>query len=240
MTAPVSLQMSGKPASERPVVLSWLPTIVFNIILPTVTYFALTNSAHVAAVPALLVSGVWPAVELGYTIRRQRHIDEFSVFVLVGIAIGIVTTVFSQDARAVFLKDSIATGLIGLVMLATLLFGRPLTFYLGRRFATDGSRAQRDWWDGLWQHPQFRRTQRLLGAVWGLALFGEAAVRAVLTWRLGTSAMVVVNNVVPYLVTIVLIFVSITVGRRAQAAAVRRHGAAAGPPVTTSGPVPGA
>jgi hypothetical protein len=240
MTAPASLQMSGKPASDRPAILSWLPTVVFNIVLPTVTYFVLTSSAHVKPVPALLISGVWPAVELAYTIRRQRHIDEFSVFVLIGIAIGIVTTVFSQDARAVFLKDSISTGLIGLVMLATLFFGRPLTFYLGRRFATDGSRVQRDWWDGLWQHPQFRRTQRLLGAAWGLSLFGEASIRAALTWRLGTSAMVVVNNVVPYVVTILLIFVSITVGRRAKAAAVRRHGAGAGPPVTTSGPVPGA
>jgi hypothetical protein len=240
MTAPASLQMSGKPASDRPAILSWLPTVVFNIILPTVTYFVLTSSAHVKPVPALLISGVWPAVELAYTIRRQRHIDEFSVFVLIGIAIGIVTTVFSQDARAVFLKDSISTGLIGLVMLATLFFGRPLTFYLGRRFATDGSRAQRDWWDGLWQHPQFRRTQRLLGAAWGLSLFGEASIRAALTWRLGTSAMVVVNNVVPYVVTILLIFVSITVGRRAKAAAVRRHGARARPPVATSGPVPGA
>lgn len=240
MTAPASLETSGKPASDKPAIRSWLPTIVFNIVLPTATYFVLTNSAHVKAVPALLISGVWPAAELGFTIWRQRHIDEFSVFVLIGIVIGIVTTVFSQDARAVFLKDSISTGLIGLIMLATLLFGRPLTFYLGRRFATDGSRVQRDWWDGLWQHPQFRRTQRLLGAVWGLALFGEAAIRAVLTWRLGTSAMVVVNNIVPYVVTILLIFVSITVGRRAQADAVRRHGAAAGPPVTTSGSAPGA
>jgi hypothetical protein len=240
MSAPASSQTSGKPASDRPAILSWLPTIVFNIVLPTVTYFILTNSAHVKPVPGLLISGVWPAAELVYTIRRQRHIDEFSVFVLLGIVIGVVTAVFSQDARAVFLKDSFATGVVGLVMLATLLFGRPLTFYLGRRFATDGSRPQRDWWDGLWQHAQFRRTQRLLGAVWGLALFGEAAIRAALTWRLGTSAMVVVNNTVPYVVTILLIFVSITVGRRAQAAAVRRHGAAAGPPAMAAGPERGA
>ncbi len=127
-----------------------------------------------------------------------------------------------------------------LIFLATLLFGRPLTFYLGRRFATDGSKAQRDWWDGLWQYPQFRRTQRILGAVWGVALFGEAATRAVLTWQLGTSAMVAVNNIVPYVVTAGLILFSITVGRRARAAAVRRRGASIGPPVTVSDPARGA
>ena len=89
---------------------------------------------------------------------------------------------------------------------------------------------QRDWWDGLWRYPTFRRTQRGLGAAWGLALVGEAAVRAVLTYALGPQAMVVVNNVVPYVVIAVMVFVSVTVGKRSRAAAQRRHGDAALPP----------
>jgi hypothetical protein len=131
--------------------------------------------------------------------------------------------------RAVFLKDSITTGLLGLVFLATLP-GKPLTFFLARRFATDGSKVQRDWWDTLWRYPTFRRVQRQLGAAWGLALVGEAVVRAVLTYRLGPEAMVVINNVVPYVVIAVMVFVSITVGKRSRAAAQRRHGQAALPP----------
>jgi uncharacterized membrane protein YbaN (DUF454 family) len=126
----------------------------------------------------------------------------------------------------VFLKDSIATGLLGVAFLVTLP-GKPLTFFLARRFATDGSKVQRDWWDGLWRHPTFRRVQRGLGAAWGLALVGESVVRAVLTWQLGTSAMVVVNNVVPYAVIAIMVFVSITVGKRSRRAAEARHGAAA-------------
>lgn len=120
--------------------------------------------------------------------------------------------------------------MIGLAFLATLVVGRPLTFYLGRRFATDGSKAQRDWWDGLWRYPQFRRVQRQLGAAWGLALLGEAAVRAVLTATLGIAPMVAVNNTVPYLVIAVMMYVSITVGRRSQAAAARRGATTATPP----------
>lgn len=111
-------------------------------------------------VPALLVSGLWPVLDIGYTISKQRHVDEFGVFVLIGIAIGVLTTLCSGSARAVFLKDSITTGSIGVLMLVTLLFDRPLTFYLGRRFAIDGSKVQRDWWGGLWQYPSFRAVQR--------------------------------------------------------------------------------
>jgi len=188
------------------------------------------NAAHLAEVAALLLSGIWPLAEIVYTIRRDRHVDEFSVFVLLGIVVGVATTVFSGNARAVFLKDSITTGLIGLVFLVTLFFGRPLTFYLGRRFATDGSRVQRDWWDGLWAYPQFRRTQRLIGAMWAIGMLGEAGIRAFLTWKLGTSAMVAVNNTVPYVIIMVLVFATITIGRRAQAAAARR-GVSTAPPL---------
>lgn len=226
----------GKPPRERTAVQAWVPMIVMDIVLPTLTYFLLTGLTHVDEVPALLISGIWPAIEITVVNVRQRHLDEFGVFVLVGIGLGVVTTLLSDNARAVFMKDSITTGLLGLVMLATLV-GKPLTYYLGRRFATDGSKAQRDWWDGLWKHPQFRRVQRHLGAVWGIALVAEAAIRAVLTWRLGTSAMVVVNNVVPYVIIAVLILYSIRTGRRSQARAAQRHGAAAVAPPQEPPPV---
>ncbi len=220
----------AKPASGQSAAANWVLTVVVNIVLPTATYFLLAGPAGMQEIPALLVSGLWPVLDIGYTLAKQRHVDEFGVFVLIGILIGVLTTVFSGTARAVFLKDSITTGAIGVVMLVTLLFGRPLTFYLGRRFATDGSKIQRDWWDRLWQYPNFRAVQRRLGAVWGVSLLGEAVIRAVLTWKLGTSAMVVVNNVVPYLVIAVLVFYSVSTGRRAEAAAQRRHGDQATPP----------
>lgn len=229
MSVPVQSDRDPKPDSGRSAALSWLWTLLLNVALPILTYQLLVGPLGVAPVPALLLSGAWPLLEMAITMARQRHVDEFSLFVLIGIVIGVLTAVFSDSVRAVFLKDSISTGLLGLVFLITLP-GKPLTFFLARRFATDGSKVQRDWWDGLWRHPQFRRVQRLLGAAWGLALLGESIVRAILTWRLGTSAMVVVNNVVPYLVIALMVFVSITVGKRSRQAAERRHGAGARPP----------
>ena len=229
MTVSARSRDDSKPDSGRSALLGWLWTLSLNVALPILTYLVLVGPVGLAPVPSLLLSGVWPLLEMAITMVRQRHVDEFSLFVLIGIVVGVLTTVFSDSVRAVFLKDSISTGLLGLVFLVTLP-GKPLTFFLARRFATDGSKVQRDWWDGLWRHPQFRRVQRQLGAAWGLALLGEAIVRAVLTWRLGTSTMVVVNNVVPYLVLALMVFVSITVGKRSRQAAERRHGAGARPP----------
>ena len=219
----------GKPASGQSALANWATTLVVNVVLPFATYVLLTRAFGAGEVTALLVSGLWPVLEIGYTLVKQRVVDEFSVFVLLGIVIGVVTTIFSDDARAVFLKDSITTGLIGAVMLVTLVAGRPLTFYLGRRFATDGSAVQRQWWNGLWQHPQFRRVQRLIGALWGVTLLGEAVIRALLTLTLGTEPMVLVNNVVPLVVIAGLVFATVLIGRRAQAAAAR-HGHDTTPP----------
>jgi uncharacterized membrane protein YbaN (DUF454 family) len=234
MPAPAPATDGAKPASGRSALLGWVVTLVVNIVLPIATYDLLVGPGGFAPVPALLISGVWSVLEIVVTFARQRHLDEFGLFVLVGIVIGVLTTVFSDSVRAVFLKDSIATGLLGVAFLVTLP-GKPLTFFLARRFATDGSKVQRDWWDGLWRHPTFRRVQRGLGAAWGLALVGESVALAVLTWQLGTSAMVVVNNVVPYAVIAIMVFVSITVGKRSRQAAEARHGAAAVAPTAGVG-----
>lgn len=224
---------ADRPASGVNAALGWVVAVLVNVVLPILTY-SLLAGAGVPPVPALLLSGVWPVLEMVVGLVRQRHLDEFSLFVLIGIVVGVLTAVFSDSTRAVFLKDSITTGLLGVVFLVTVPF-RPLTFFLARRFATDGSKVQRDWWDGLWRHAAFRRSQRGLGAAWGLALVGEAAVRAVLTYRLGPQAMVVVNNVVPYAVVAGMVFVSVAVGNRSRAAAQRRHGSAALPPTEPAG-----
>jgi hypothetical protein len=211
-----------KPVSGSSALGGWALTLGMNIVLPTLTYFILAGPAGMADVPALLVSGVWPVVEIALTVARQRHVDEFSIFVIIGIVAAVVTTALSGDARSVFYKDSITTGLIGLIFLGSLLTPRPLTFYFGRRFATDGSKVQRDWWDGLWRYPQFRSVQRRLCVWWGVALTGEAVVRAILTRQLGTGPMVLVNNIVPYVVIAALVTVSVTMGKRSQARAAAR------------------
>jgi hypothetical protein len=220
---------STKPASGQNALGGWALTIGMNIVLPTLTYFILAGPLGMADVPALLISGVWPIMEIVVTVTRQRHVDEFSIFVIIGIVVAVVTTVLSGDARSVFYKDSVTTGLLGLIFLGSLLAPRPLTFYFGRRFATDGSKVQRDWWDGLWQYPNFRSVQRRLCVWWGVALVGEAVIRAILTRVLGTGPMVLVNNIVPYVVIAGLITLSITTGKRSQARAAAR-GVDATPP----------
>lgn len=206
------------------VLANWLPTLLFNIALPLVTYALLTDYGLPDAL-ALVASGLWPLLELGISFARTRHADEFSILVLVFLVVGVAASLAFNDARLLLVKDSAVTGLFGLVLLGSLLAPRPLMFYFGRKFATGGDPARVEWWNGLWQYPGFRRGQRILTVVWGATFLGEAVLRVVLTYVLPVSTMVVISSVLPYVVLGLLIFGTTVYGRRAG-----RRGAAAAEP----------
>ncbi|WP_238011959.1 VC0807 family protein [Dactylosporangium sp. AC04546] len=197
------------------VLLGWGPTLVANVVLPLLTYSWLTDRGLTEA-SALALSGVWPAVEVAVMFAVRRRVDEFGVLTLIIIALGVGSSLALRDGRLVLFKESAVTGLFGLLLLASLLARRPLMFYFGRRFATDGSPERVAWWDGLWQYAGFRRTQRILTVVWGVTFLAEAALRIELTEVLSIDTMVVINAVLPYAVTAALVTWTILYSRQAR------------------------
>jgi hypothetical protein len=208
-------------------ILPWVQTILLSVVAPIVIYGMLTDRGF-SEVSALIISGVGPVVDLAITMAISRRIDEFSVFVLVFLVIGVVTSLLFDDPRLLLLKESAVTGLFGLVLLGSLLAPRPLMFYFGRRFATGGSAEKIAWWNGLWQYQGFRRTQRVLTLVWGTVLLTEAVLRGVLAFALPVGTMVVVNSVLPPVVFALLIVFTITYAKRSQARAAAAAAVATG------------
>jgi hypothetical protein len=199
-------------------ILPWVQTILLSVVAPILIYGWLTDRGF-SEVSALIISGVGPVVDLAITMIVSRRIDEFSVFVLVFLVIGVVTSLLFDDPRLLLLKESAVTGLFGLVLLGSLLAPKPLMFYFGRRFATGGTPERIAWWNGLWQYPGFRRTQRVMTLVWGVVLLAEAVLRGVLAFVLPVGTMVVVNSVLPPVVIALLVLFTITYAKRSQARA---------------------
>lgn len=210
----MSVPQQARAGGGASTAVGWIVTIVFNIALPIVTYDVLSDRG-LGQVPALLISGVWPILETVLTLVRARRVDEFGMIVLVFIVVGVISMVAFNSPRLVLVKESAGLGLFGLVLLMSLLAPRPLMFYFGRRFATNGEPARIAWWNGLWQYPGFRRSQRMLTVVWGTVLALTSAVCIGLTYLLSVATMVVITNVVPYVVLAVLIAGTIGYGRRA-------------------------
>lgn len=211
-----------------------MPGLLVDVALPIATYYVLAGSG-LPAYWALLISGVWPAGKSVLSLIRQRRVDEFSVFILTLIVVGTLSSLLFRDPRLLLLKDSAFTGILGIVYLGSLLMRRPLMFYFGRKFATDGSPAGLARWDGFWNDlSAFRRGQRVLTGVWGAALLAEALIRIPLTFVVPLNVMVAISNIMPFVVITTLIFWSISYGQRirtrsrAQAADLAVDRAAAG------------
>ncbi|MFF3858231.1 VC0807 family protein [Streptomyces sp. NPDC002209] len=174
-------------------------TIALNVAAPIITYNTLVHDHGWSETSALLASGAWPVLESAIMVAWRRKLDEFAIVTLVFLVItAMVPLVGAQSAQALLVKDSVVTGLFGLLCLATLLAPRPLMFYFGRKFGTDGTPAGVAYYNDLWRFEGFRNTQRRMTLVWGVVYLIEAAVRIVLSFVLDTSTMVALSPFMIY------------------------------------------
>ncbi|GAA0282548.1 hypothetical protein GCM10010302_20530 [Streptomyces polychromogenes] len=174
-------------------------TIALSVVAPIVTYNTLVDDHGWSEASALLVSGAWPVLDSAIMVAWRRKLDEFAIVTLVFLAItAAVSLIGANSTRALLVKDSAVTGLFGLLCLATLLAPRPLMFYFGRKFGTDGTPAGVAYYNGLWQYEGFRSAQRRMTLVWGVVYLIEAAVRVALSYVLDTDTMVTVSPILIY------------------------------------------
>ncbi|MGW6414300.1 VC0807 family protein [Streptomyces sp. NPDC055055] len=204
--------------------IGWVLTIGLNVVAPILTYNTLTEDHGWSEFSALLLSSAWPVLDTAVMVAWRRKVDEFALVTLVFLVItAVVSLVGAHTARALLVKDSCVTGLFGLLCLATLLAPRPLMFYFGRKFATDGTPASTAWWNGMWEFEGFRSTMRTMTLVWGVAYVTEALVRIGLSYVLPTKTMVTLSPVMIYGVLGVLGVWTAWFGKRRAAEGARRQ-----------------
>ncbi|MEU7552130.1 VC0807 family protein [Streptomyces sp. NPDC044571] len=221
-TRPAPPARSGGAAA-----LGWILTIGLNVVAPIITYNQLHDHGW-SEFGALLASSAWPVLDSVISLAWRRKLDEFAIVTLVFLVItAVVSLVGAHSARALLIKDSGVTGLFGLLCLVTLLTPRPLMFYFGRKFATDGTPESTAWWNGLWQFEGFRRTMIVMTTVWGVGYLAEAAVRVVLAYLLPTDTMVVISPIMIYGVLGALALWTTYYGKRSKAEGERRAAEAA-------------
>lgn len=124
-------------------------------------------------------------------------------------------------------KDSFATGLIGLIFLATVFGGRPLAYWFGQRIAGGGTREGDAWWEDMWDtYPTFRRSQRVITAVWAVVLLLEAVVKAIAIRLSDYQTGFVWDQILPVVAFVIALALTIWIAKRSQAEGMRRRDAA--------------
>jgi hypothetical protein len=205
----------GPSSADGPSIRAALPNLVIDGLLPFLTYILLTSYVpRLSQVIALSLSATFPTVNGLVTIVRRRHLDIIGAVVLVGIAVSIVAALVSGDPKLLLIRESFVTGALGMVCLTSLMWPRPLMFYIGRQFSVGEDPAKIAEFNALWQYPRARHTFRVMTVVWAIGWTGEFALRALMVWKLSISEVLAISPFVFNGITISLIAWTIAYARR--------------------------
>ncbi len=215
--------LQQRPALLRDRLESLAMIAVFDIAGPLVTY-SMVRSAGLGAVPALLISGVFPALGVLLGFARHRRVDAVGVLVLAGVAVGTILGLVSGNERLILAEGSVPTAIFGFACLGSLRASRPLIFRFALEFIGADTPQGRDF-VARWQYAGFRRVFRLFTLVWGTAYLAEAAARVVIIEMAPTGTALAVSRIMPYVVAALLIGWTTVYGRRARRGGERRAAA---------------
>lgn len=190
-----------------------VPSLVVNAGAPFVAYQVLTGNGMGTA-QALMVSAVFPVIGIAWGFARTRSPDMIGLVSLVFIVVGGLASLISGDPGFILIKESLLTGVFGLVCLVSLLWPRPLLFYFGRQFTSGGDPARAAAFEALWPYPRFRAVNRTMTVVWGVGYLVEAALRVALSFVVPIPVFLIVSPVLAFGVTIALLSWTLAYARR--------------------------
>ncbi len=217
-------------AAEQPrnfdgkaMMVSLLLTAIFDIGLAIVAFnFVKQRGANDQI--AYLVAGIGPLTMIVITWVRAKKLSGASIVILLFILLSSAAAfIGGTDSRLLIVKDSAVTGGFGLACLLSLLLPKPMMFYFGAKFATDGTRDGLSHWYGLWQYPEFRKSQYLINNLWGIGFLIEAGLRILIAYTVASFQLAyTISNILPFVFLAGLLALTIMLGHRARSAAVER------------------
>ncbi|WP_020661073.1 VC0807 family protein [Amycolatopsis benzoatilytica] len=151
------------------------PTLLLNVVTPVIAYQLLVHHG-VGSTTALMYACGFPLLGIAITAMRSRRLDPVAVLSLVAIIVGLAAGLVLGNGRILLVKDSIVTGVIGVLFLLSLLTKRPLIAVLRRKLLS-------------------RETDRprRMTAVWGVVLVAEASVRVALSFAVSPGTLLVLS-----------------------------------------------
>ena len=171
-----------------------LPSVVFGAALPIGVYFIVRRNVRTDA-QALIIAGCCSVGWIVLQFIRQRKVDLVGAAVLVGFALGVITsTLLGGNAYMLKVRDGFFTLLFGVACIVTLYtHDRPALFYVSRYLSAGKDPVKISAFDRLHELPSGRHTFRLLSVVWGIGLVVEASARLTLADVLPTGTFLAVS-----------------------------------------------
>jgi hypothetical protein len=185
--------------------------VIIDVAAPLIAY-SLLRRAGMSTVPALVLSGVFPALGVAISAVRHRRLDVVGALVLAGIIAGAILGLVSHSARLVLLEGSVPTAIFGLGCLGSLWTQRPLMYAMSVEFVGPDTARGREMLS-LWPYEGFRRIFRVITAVWGIGFLLEAGLRVIVVYNTSTSTALALSKITPYIWIAIFMTWTIAYGR---------------------------
>lgn len=164
-------------------------TLAIEIAVPTGVYYGL-HSLGASDFTALAVAGVFPLARTLHQFASHRTLNGLALVVLITNVAGMLLTFVSGDARMLIAKDSLGSGITGLVILASAFTAAPIMTKTMRPFLTRGKAENEAAWERLSGTTEFDAILRRCSVIWGIGFVLESSVRIVGAFPLPVPTMV--------------------------------------------------
>lgn len=145
---------------------------------------------YMSTIDALLLASSFPALYTVGSLLVKRRIDVLGLLVVAGLVLSAVFALVFNSPRLLLLQSSAVNGLFEMVLLLSLLFPRPVLFYLVRSIMTQNEVQRLASFNADWAFPQVRSFYRVLSLVWGCVTLSQVMLVALLAFTLPISLMV--------------------------------------------------
>jgi len=205
-----------RPPSFLAMVRGLLPSIIVDGVLVFVIYQLVKNFTSASDIVALIISAIPALIFTIVVLLRQRQVDFIGVFVLIVIAFSILLSLITADPKLLLIRESMLSVLFGIVCLVSLLFPKPIWFYIIRYFTTGNKPDQIAVFNTAWQYPIFRTYIRNVTIFWGLIYVIEFPLRVAMIYTLPIAHFLAISPIIFYGITIAAIAYTLAYGRRVR------------------------
>ncbi|UOX87592.1 hypothetical protein MUY14_38685 [Amycolatopsis sp. FBCC-B4732] len=172
-----------------------LQTLAIEIAVPIGVYYGL-HALGASIFLSLALSGVVPLARTLHQFAKDRTLNGLALVVLVTNVVGMLLTFVSGDARMMIAKDSLGSGITGLVILVSACTAAPIMTKTIQPFLTRGKAENEAAWERLSGTPKFSRIMRLTSVIWGIGFVLESAARVIGAFTLPIETMVWLSTVI--------------------------------------------
>ena len=183
-------------ASRITMIRRMLPMLLINGVAP----FAINMIAqhYMSTIDSLLLASSVPALWTLGNLIWKKHIDVMGLIVIASLLLTAVFALIFQSPRLLLLQGSAVNGLLGVGMLLSLLFPRPVLFYLIRSITTQNDPQRIASFNANWEFPQVRSFYRILTTVWGCVTVIQLLLHVGLVFTLPISLMLILSPILGF------------------------------------------